>query len=148
MDGILSTRLPHLKQLQAVRVSVWRAQTRNALSLVGGGEELVERISLYRRTANRQHLSGSTPTTKSDIAGDVIVKAGNTPKRRRIDRNKTTITHAAARTSVKNHNANQFKATVDLLIKSMRKRSWPLSLSLSVSAKDLEPRLEKFSTFL
>ena len=48
----------------------------------------------------------STPITKSDVAGDVVVKAGKTPKRRRIDRNISTITHEAARTGVKNHDAN------------------------------------------
>jgi hypothetical protein len=58
------------------------------------------------------HLAGgSTPITKSDVARDVVVKAGDAPKRRRIDGNKSAIAHEAAFTGVKDHNAFELQVT-------------------------------------
>ena len=65
----------------------------------------------------------SAPIAKSDVPDEVVVKAGNTPNRRRIHRKKSAITHEATRTSVINHNANQIQTTVGLLIEPVRKET-------------------------
>src|SRR5580704_12087773 len=53
----------------------------------------------------------STPIAKSDVPGDVVVKAGNTPKRWLIHRNKSTIAHEVTITSVIDQNASELQVT-------------------------------------
>jgi hypothetical protein len=68
-------------------------------------------------------LSGSTPIGKTDVPGDVIVKARQTPQWRRVDRNKSPIAHEMTRANVKDHNPVELEIAVSLLIKSVRKET-------------------------
>src|SRR5271165_637768 len=53
----------------------------------------------------------SAPISKSDITGDIVIETGDPPKWWRIDRNKPTITHEIACTSVVDHNAFKLQVT-------------------------------------
>jgi hypothetical protein len=53
----------------------------------------------------------STPISESNIPGNIVVETRDSTKWRRIDRNKATIAHETARTSVVNHNAFELQVT-------------------------------------
>ena len=72
----------------------------------GGNERCASRWRLPLPIVIREASLTSTPIAKSDVPGEVVVKAGNASNRWRIHRNKSIITHEATRPSVINHNAN------------------------------------------
>ena len=69
----------------------------------------IERCANHWRLARKitQPSLPSTPIAKSDVPGEVVVKAGNTPNRWRIHRNKSTGLHLALDSRCRSRNCGR-----------------------------------------
>jgi hypothetical protein len=65
---------------------------------------------------------GSAPIGKTNVPGDVIVKARKTPQWRGVDRNKAAIAHEMIGTDVEDHYPAQLKIAVSLLKRLQRRK--------------------------
>jgi hypothetical protein len=72
----------------------------------------ITRQSLIKVWLEPSLTLASRPIAKSDVPGNVIVKTGNAPYRRRIDWNKSGIAYEMTRADVKDHDAFELQITV------------------------------------